>query len=68
MFQAAGAWFSFKGEEELEEKWTTFFPNVHSKYNHQTYTLLKPDNTRPTESEGSLMKLNLTMILGKKIF
>lgn len=50
MFQAAGAWFSFEGEEEREKKWT-FFPNIHSKYSHQTYMLLKPDSTRTTEPE-----------------
>lgn len=28
--------------------------------------LLKPDNTRPRESEESVIKLNMTMFLGKK--
>lgn len=66
MFQAAGAWFSFQGEEEREKKWTTFFPNIHSKYSHQTYMLLKADNTRTTEPEESINQAKTDIVFRKE--
>lgn len=67
MFQVGGAWFALDWEEELEKK-SKFSSRsyVHTKYSHQTYTLLKSDNIRPTEHEDNILKLNLTRLLGNK--